>query len=63
MTRVSLLVILWMLAFGNVVLAESGPVLSDTGPDAEAYGASQGYPLPTGSPTPAQPFVAPWRVW
>jgi len=52
-----------MIAFGNVVLAEAGPVFSDTGPDAEAYGASQGYPLPTGSPTPAQPFVAPWRVW
>jgi CubicO group peptidase (beta-lactamase class C family) len=43
-----------MIAFGNVVLAEAGPVFSDTGPDAEAYGASQGYPLPAGSPTPAQ---------
>ena len=54
MTRVSLLAILWMLAFGNVVLAGAGPVLSDTGPDAEAYGASKGYPIPAGSPTPAQ---------
>jgi CubicO group peptidase (beta-lactamase class C family) len=31
------------------------PVFSDTGPEAEAYGAAQGYPVPSaGSPTPAQ---------
>jgi CubicO group peptidase (beta-lactamase class C family) len=31
------------------------PVFSDTGPEAEAYGAAEGYPVPSaGSPTPAQ---------
>ncbi len=31
------------------------PVFSDTGPEAEAYGAGQGYPVPSaGTPTPAQ---------
>jgi len=42
---------LLLLAFVSIVFegaafAESGPVVSDTGPDAEAYGASKGYPVP-----------------
>jgi CubicO group peptidase (beta-lactamase class C family) len=46
MIRLLLLVFLSILAFEGVVFAESGPVFSDTGPDAEAYGASKGYPVP-----------------
>ena len=46
MVRLLLLAFLSTLAFGGVVLAESGPVFSDTGPEAEAYGASKGYPVP-----------------
>jgi CubicO group peptidase (beta-lactamase class C family) len=34
------------LIFEGIVFAESGPVFSDTGPEAEAYGASKGYPVP-----------------
>jgi len=34
------------IVFEGVAFAESGPVFSDTGPDAEAYGASKGYPVP-----------------
>src|SRR5258705_9334871 len=30
----------------------SGPVFSDTGPDAEAYGASKGFPAPSEYPHP-----------
>jgi CubicO group peptidase (beta-lactamase class C family) len=34
------------------------PVFSDTGPEADAYGAAQGYPVPpSGSPTPAQNHI------
>jgi hypothetical protein len=46
MIRLLLLAFLSILVFEGVVLAESGPVFSDTGPDAEAYGASKGYPVP-----------------
>ena len=46
MIRLLLLAFLSILAFERVVFAESGPVFSDTGPDAEAYGASKGYPVP-----------------
>jgi hypothetical protein len=42
MVRLLLLAFLSTLSFGGVVLAESGPVFSDTGPEAEAYGASKG---------------------
>ncbi len=44
MIRLLLLAFLSMLVFEGVVFAESGPVFSDTGPEAEAYGASKGYP-------------------
>ena len=44
--RLLLLALLSTLAFEGVVFAQSGPVFSDTGPDAEAYGASKGYPVP-----------------
>jgi len=46
MIRPLLLAFLSMLVFEGVVFAESGPVFSDTGPEAEAYGASRGYPVP-----------------
>src|SRR5205085_3238223 len=46
MVRLLLLAFLSMLAFEGVVFAESGPVFSDTGPEAEAYGSSKGYPVP-----------------
>ena len=46
MIRLLLLAFLSMLVFEGVVFAESGPVFSDTGPEAEAYGASKGYPVP-----------------
>jgi CubicO group peptidase (beta-lactamase class C family) len=46
MIRLLLLAFLSILVFERVVFAESGPVFSDTGPDAEAYGASKGYPVP-----------------
>ena len=35
-----------MIVFQGVVCAESGPVFSNTGPEAEEYGASKGYPVP-----------------
>ena len=46
MIRLLMLAFLSMLAFKGVVFAQSGPVFSDTGPEAEAYGASKGYPVP-----------------
>jgi CubicO group peptidase (beta-lactamase class C family) len=46
MIRLLVLLFLSMLVFENAGFAESGPVFSDTGPDAEAYGASQGYAVP-----------------
>ena len=46
MIRLLLLAFVSMLVLEGVVFAESGPVFSDTGPDAEAYGASMGYPVP-----------------
>ena len=45
MIRLLLLAFL-SIAFEGVAFADSGPVFSDTGPDAEAYGASKGYPGP-----------------
>lgn len=41
-----LLLALFSVAFQGMTFAESGPVFSDTGPDAEAYGASKAYPVP-----------------
>jgi len=41
-----MLAFLSMLAFKSVVFAQSGPVFSDSGPEAEAYGASSGYSVP-----------------
>ncbi|MEH2536557.1 MULTISPECIES: serine hydrolase domain-containing protein [unclassified Bradyrhizobium] len=41
-----LLFVFLSIVFEGVALAESGPVFSDTGPDAEAYGALKGYPVP-----------------
>jgi CubicO group peptidase (beta-lactamase class C family) len=35
-----------LLCGGVLARAESGPVFSDTGADADAYGAAQGYPVP-----------------
>jgi hypothetical protein len=46
MIRLLLVAFLSILVFEGVGFAESGPVFSDTGPDAEAYGASKGYPVP-----------------
>jgi len=46
MIRLLLLALLSTLIFEGIVFAQSGPVFSDTGPDAEAYGASKGYPVP-----------------
>src|SRR5438876_1900350 len=46
MIRLLLLAFVSMLVLEGVIFAESGPVFSDTGPEAEAYGASRGYPMP-----------------
>ena len=46
MIRLLLLAFVSMLVLEGVVFAESGPSFSDTGPEAEAYGASKGYPVP-----------------
>jgi CubicO group peptidase (beta-lactamase class C family) len=46
MMRLLLLALISTLAFEGVVFAQSGPVFSDSGPDAEAYGAGKGYPVP-----------------
>jgi CubicO group peptidase (beta-lactamase class C family) len=46
MIRLLMLMFLSMLTFNGFVFAQSSPVFSDTGPDAEAYGASRGYPVP-----------------
>ena len=46
MTRVLLLAVFWLLAvFARPVWAGAGPVFSETGPDAAAYGAAEGYPV------------------
>ena len=43
------------LTSAHQALAASQPVFSDTGPEADAYGAADGYPVPSqGGPTPAQ---------
>jgi CubicO group peptidase (beta-lactamase class C family) len=47
MIRPPILVLFSILASVGPVLAEAGPVFSDTGFDAEAYGASRGYPVPS----------------
>lgn len=47
MIRLLPLTLLLMFAVADVAVGESGPVFSDTGPDAEAYGASKGYPVPS----------------
>ena len=46
MIRPLLLALLSMFVFEGTVSAGSGPVFSDTGPEAEEYGASRGYPVP-----------------
>ena len=46
MIRLLLLAFVSTLVLKGVVFAELGPVFSDTGPEAEAYGASRGYPVP-----------------
>jgi CubicO group peptidase (beta-lactamase class C family) len=46
MIRLLLLAFASMLVLQGDVFAGSGPVFSDTGPEAEAYGASTGYPVP-----------------
>jgi hypothetical protein len=46
MIRLLLVTFVSMVVLEGVVFAESGPVFSDTGPEAEAYGASRGYPVP-----------------
>jgi CubicO group peptidase (beta-lactamase class C family) len=46
MIRLLPLAFLSMLVLQSIVFAASGPVFSDTGPEAEAYGASRGYPVP-----------------
>jgi CubicO group peptidase (beta-lactamase class C family) len=46
MIRVLPFAVLSMIAFQGAVCAQSGPVFSSTGPEAEEYGASKGYPVP-----------------
>src|SRR5438270_3736516 len=46
MIRVLLLGFVSTLVLEGVVFAQSGPVFSDSGPEAEAYGASCGYSVP-----------------
>jgi CubicO group peptidase (beta-lactamase class C family) len=46
MIRLLLLAFLLKLILASNAFAQSGPVFSDTGPEAEAYGASKGYPVP-----------------
>jgi CubicO group peptidase (beta-lactamase class C family) len=46
MIRLLMLALISILVFKGAVFAQSGPVFSDTGPDAEVYGASKGYPVP-----------------
>src|SRR5580658_520140 len=45
---------LLLLSLPTKLFAAADPVSSDTGPDAAAYGAAQGYPI-GGHSTPAQP--------
>src|ERR1700759_2175722 len=47
MVRLPLLALVCILAPGGPILAEAGPVFSSTGFDAETYGASEGYPVPS----------------
>ena len=47
MVRLPLLALFCILAPGGPILAEAGPVFSGTGFDAETYGASEGYPVPS----------------
>jgi CubicO group peptidase (beta-lactamase class C family) len=46
MIRLLVLLLLSMLVLEGAGFAESGPVFSDSGPEAEAYGASSGYSVP-----------------
>jgi hypothetical protein len=53
--------VLVMFTLGAVARAESasGPVFSDAGPDAEAYGAAKGFPVPpVGQPATHRMAVA-----
>lgn len=45
MTRLIALVLLALSAAWRPAMAEAVPVFSDTGPDATAYGAAEGYPI------------------
>jgi CubicO group peptidase (beta-lactamase class C family) len=52
--RVLLTVLMLNSASCGGAEAGAGPVFSDTGPEAEAYGASKGYPAPTVYPSAGQ---------
>ena len=47
MIRPPILVLISILMSGGPIFAEAGPVFSDTGFDAEAYGSLKGYPVPS----------------
>ena len=47
MIRPPILVLISILMSSGPIFAEAGPVFSDTGFDAEAYGALKGYPVPS----------------
>ena len=51
-----------MLTFEAVVHVEpaSVPVFSDAGPDAKAYGAAKGFPVPPVGQPPTQKFMVGW---
>ena len=51
------LVTLSFVALARRAEAEAGPVFSDTGPDAEVYGATQGYPVRVGGPVLSPLFM------
>ena len=46
-----------LLASAHGAWAQAGPIFSDTGPDAAAYGAEEGYPLSPQRARPPQKFL------
>lgn len=62
MTRFLLCASLVILTLGAVARAEpaAGPDFSDTGPDADAYGAAKGFPVPPVGQPPTQEFMVGW---
>ena len=62
MTRFLLCASLVILTLGVVARAEpaAGPDFSDTGPDADAYGAAKRFPVPPVGQPPTQEFMVGW---